>query len=439
MSKFVRRPADGYSVNPLAFNFLSECSAARPEIDMTSTISISSPSQSVMDVISQIDLVREYQEPLLKETSRGNPETLREIAEFFSRNGIRCDEHNVSMSEHGILSSISKAYNMLGLESSDKVIIPTPTFGYYFKQLQDSRINFEIMPTKKENNFAIDPIELEERIDRTGARVLLLCYPNNPTGAILTRENAEAIAEVVKRRGVFVISDEVFIKNNLSGDNRHCSIASIDGMLEQSLTLTSISKMMGIPSVRTAICLGSSEVVNFFAKLGGYQESDQKIISTALKPTEENLQYLETDRQKYLSNIALIKDRVSDLNHRLRSQFPEDGEDKIFVKPFIENPEAGNVYLLDFSGLKGKMHDRSVMNTGLDVAKWLLKEASVGTVPGECYAFDEKEMLIRIALGHPQEEINKAFDNMCEAITKIQVAPRHLPNSSSKDSHEAII
>jgi len=57
----------------------------------------------------------------------------------------------------------------------------------------------------------------------------------------------------------------------------------------------------------------------------------------------------------------------------------------------------------------------------------------------QCYAFDEKEMLIRIALGHPQEEINKAFDNMCEAITKIQVAPRHLPNSSSKDSHEAII
>ena len=425
-------------VNSSAFTFLSECSKQSPEIDMTSSISISPPPNSFAKRISSDDLIYGISRNLSKGLSSGDPESLDSVKRFFNKYGVACNQNNVSLNP-GILASVAKTYDILGLKKSGKVIVPTPTFGYYFQQFKDEGVDFEILPTKKEDNFLIDADRLDSLIGETKAKTLLLCYPNNPTGVALPKHNAEAIANIAKKRDIFVISDEVFIGNNLLDRDKHCPIASIDGMLERSLTLTSISKMMGSPNIRTGICVGPERIVSRFKLLGGYPALDQKIITTALEETEENSQYLENDRQKYLSNIALIKDRVSDLNNRLRSKFPEDGEDKIFVKPFIENPEAGNVYLLDFSGLKGKMHDRSVMNTGLDVAKWLLKEASVGTVPGECYAFDEKEMLVRIALGHPQEEINKAFDNRCEAVTKIHLAPKHLPKVSSNDSRDITI
>ena len=71
------------------------------------------------------------------------------------------------------------------------------------------------------------------------------------------------------------------------------------------------------------------------------------------------------------------------MNQGLKNLFKED---KVYVKPYIDNPEAGNVYLLDFSGLKGKAReDGSILRTGLDVARFILKNAEVAMVPGECF------------------------------------------------------
>ncbi len=121
---------------------------------------------------------------------------------------------------------------------------------------------------------------------------------------------------------------------------------------------------------------------------------------------------------------------MRELNQKFSYQF---GEEKIYVKPFITNPDSTNVYLLDFSGLRGKEYNNKPMDKGLDVAEWLLEEALIGTVPGECFFFDEKEMLLRVALNHTSREFEMAFDSAIEAVKKIQnitpIGSKFEPNS----------
>lgn len=414
------------------FKFLKKCSKANPEIDMTSAISVSPPPSEIMNKISSL-VYQDMTKDLPKGFSGGDKETLIITRNFFRRCGISCNIDNVSM-HSGILPSISKTYQVLEKKLGKiKVITPTPTFGYYFQQFKDEKIEFETFTTKKEDSFLISPEKLESKIKETESNVLLLCYPNNPTGAYLTKNNAEEIASVIKRNNIFVISDEVFIKNKLSNKDHH-SIASIDGILEQSLTLTSASKMMGIPRLRAGVCVGAKEIISEFAIFQGYSSIDQGMLSIALNDSEENTQYLNNDKQKYLSNIDLIKDRIEGLNNVISNQFLDEEKNKIFVKPFIEYPDYSNVYLINFSGLKNKMHGQKIIRTGLDISEWLLQEASVAVVPGECFAFDEEEMLVRIALGHPAEEINRAFDNICHAVEKLRMLPKHFPIENTTTS-----
>lgn len=224
---------------------------------------------------------------------------------------------------------------------------------------------------------------------------------------------------------VFVISDEVFIGNSLS-QKRHFPIAAVPGMLDQSITFSNITKMMGAP-IRTSFCVGNEELVGVFAKLGGYPKIDQMVIAAALEDSKENQDFFEENRQKYLGNIALIKSKSAELNQKFCEIFDEEklGEEA-FAKPYIESPEAGNVYLLDFSGLRGKIYKGKKIESDVDVAQWLLNEASVGVVPGGCFMFEPEEILVRIALGHQPETLARAFDQMKLAAEKICNYPKEI-------------
>lgn len=415
--------------NKIAFNFLSRGHNAA--INMTSAIPISPAPERILK--SYTIETSEYKPDfsyLARGMSRGENFALEAVANYFRSKGIKCNASNVSFN-YGIIPTISKIYQILGLNRQGKVLVPTPTFGYYFQQLADNEIEFQALSTRKENGFLIDPENLEKTLkSNQEIKALILCYPNNPTGVVMTEQNARDIAFLCKKYEIFVISDEIFINNPLS-DRKHFSIAATSPeMLEQSITLTSPSKSMGFPALRLAICAGSSEIIERFSILGGYPVIDQRMITSAIENNEENSKYLEENRQKYLSNINFVKTKISSLNEKLQEQFDEKRD---FVKPFIENPEAGNVYLIDFSGLRGKIYQDKPLESGLDIAEFILEEASVATVPGECSMFEGSEMLIRIALGHTQHEIEKAFDNIETSLVKIKNIGKS-PESSNASS-----
>lgn len=407
-----------YSVYREAFNFLRMCDES--QFNMTSIDAISEAPRAVSDLISTVGSVGYSQ---IRGKSKGEPELLGVCTEFFKNDRrIECAAENVSLNWH-ITDCIEKTYKHLRLlRDGKKVLVPTPTFGYYFEQLASSDISFETIATRPENGFLLDRESLEEAIINSGAKVLLLCYPNNPTGVVMTQENAEMIAEIARIHDIFIISDEAFVRNNLT-EKKHVSIASIPGMLERSLTITSSAKSVGIPyGARLGFCVGPEAIVTQFAELGGFPPRQfQMAIAESLKDNEENLSYSEENKAKYFSNINLVKEKLVTINQIFGHQLEEE---KSYVRPYIETPETGGPYLLDFSALRGKNYKGKTLSTGLDIAKWLLNEASVGVVPGECFCFDENDMLVRIAVSLPAEEIVRAFDSITSVVQTIQNPPK---------------
>lgn len=419
-----------YPVNQEAFDFLDKC--RQSSIDMTSIrpphaikSNIPLPTE-VMKALTEVNFDDFLEDDGI---SRGEDSTLEACTNFFNRNGIICSKESVSLSG-GILDGLKHVYKKIRLNRDNKILIPTPTFGYYFKQFKDENIGFEILPTTLENNFLPNLDELEEALSKSDIKALLLCYPNNPTGAILTEEHARNIADIAKRHGVFVISDEAFINNSIS-DQKHFSIAAVEGMVDHSFTITSAAKSIFMGE-KTAFCVSKPDMLIGLEKLGGYPtKRTQRVLTAAIEGTPENAEYFEACKSYYHSNISLIKDRCEEINKKLQEQFEEN---LTYVKPYIENPQIGGPYLLDFSGLRGKSFNEKIMNTGLDIAKWLLEEAKVGTVPGECFLLDERTMTVRIAINSTPQELNLAFDKISEASEKItapSIAPRSPKYSSA--------
>jgi aspartate/methionine/tyrosine aminotransferase len=190
---------------------------------------------------------------------------------------------------------------------------------------------------------------------------------------------------------------------------------------------------MGMSGLGICFCAGEKDIISKLGKLGGHKELSQKFLVAAIENTQENHNYLDKCRKHYLKNIEVIEKKLNDLNKAFWKQFKEK---KTFVEAFIENPDATNVYLLDFSGLRGKKYKEQVLETGLDVAQWLLK-AKVMTVPGECFLFEDSQMLVRIALNHPKQTIEKAFENIISATREIHNFSENLhPKSCEKLNEE---
>jgi aspartate/methionine/tyrosine aminotransferase len=416
-----------------AFQFLPKCSDSK--FDFTSAEAIH-PKNGILPPRKALNLMKggaQEDEPFdfdsfseVHGTSKGEDFLISECKNFFKRQGIACQTENISLTSN-ILSALKEVLITVVPADSRKILVPTPTFGYYFQQFKDLKIEAETLPTLAENGFLPNPAELEEALIRSGAKVLLLCYPNNPTGAVMTEECAHAIAEIAHKHDVFVISDEAFLNNSLS-EKKHFPIAAVEGMLDRSFTVTSIAKSMFIGQ-KTGFCVSRPEIADSFALLGGYPtKHSQKIIAAAIEDSPENQEYLEKCRQHYLGNIGLVEKKLSELNTAFCAQFAEE---KTYTKPLFSMPDATNVYLLDFSGLRGKKYGEKTLETGLDIAEWLLKEVSIGTVPGECFLFNDSEMLVRMALNDSPQKIEMAFNALIEKVPTISQPLQFQTPSSS--------
>lgn len=134
----------------------------------------------------------------------------------------------------------------------DEVIIPQPSFVCYEPLTEMAGATPVLMDTKVENEFRIVPEDLEKAItDKT--KLLILPYPNNPTGGIMEKKDLEAIAEVIKKHDLMVLSDEIYAELTYTKE-KHTSIASIDGMYERTIVVNGFSKTYANDRLETWLC-----------------------------------------------------------------------------------------------------------------------------------------------------------------------------------------
>ena len=150
----------------------------------------------------------------------------------------------------------------------DEVLIPEPSFVYY-KPLTVMAGGVPVtIETKEENDFRLMPEQLAEKItDKT--KLLILPYPNNPTGAVMSKADLEAIAEVLKGTDILVLSDEIYGELRYSGEP-HIPFSAIDGMYDRTVVVNGFSKAYAMTGWRLGYALGPKEIIKLMTKIHQY-------------------------------------------------------------------------------------------------------------------------------------------------------------------------
>ena len=200
--------------------------------------------------------------------NRGFMELRQEIANYYERRfGIPYDAKNQTLVTVGGSEAIDLVFRTL-VQQGDEVIIPEPSFVCYEPLAVMAGGTPVIIKTKNEDNFRLKAKDLEAAITPK-SKLLVLPFPNNPTGAIMERKDLEEIAEVVLRHDLLVLSDEIYSELTYGGKS-HVSIASLDNMYERTIVINGFSKSYAMTGWRLGYALGPAPLIAQMTKLHQY-------------------------------------------------------------------------------------------------------------------------------------------------------------------------
>ncbi len=278
------------------------------------------------------------------------------------------------------------------VEKGDEVLIPQPAFVCYDPLTYMAGGKPVFIETKAENNFRLTKEELENAItDKT--KLLVLPFPNNPTGAIMERKDLEEIAEVIIKHDLLVLSDEIYGELTY-GKNRHVSIAEIDGMKERTVIVSGFSKAYAMTGWRLGYLLGPEPIIEQILKLHQYG-----IMSS---PTTAQYAAIEALRNGD-DDVAIMRK-----DYDLRRRLIVGGLNEIGLTCF---EPLGAFYTFP-----------CIKSTGLssdEFATRLVKEKRVAVVPGTAFG-DCGEGFVRISYAQSLKNIKTAIKRIAEFVEEVK-------------------
>ncbi len=267
----------------------------------------------------------------------------------------------------------------------DEVIIPMPSYVSYLPCVQLAYGKPVIIDLKEENQFRLTAKELEDAItDKT--KILILPFPNNPTGAIMEKDDLEAIAKVCIEKDIIVVSDEIY--SELTYKEDHVSIASIPGMIERTIVINGFSKAFAMTGWRLGYAAGPEEIIKQMTKI--HQFAIMCAPTTAQYAAVEALKNGDED-------VAEMRESYNQRRRFLLSTFKEMG---------IECFEPYGAFYM-FPNIK------KFGLTSEEFATQLLKAQKVAVVPGTAFG-DCGEGFLRISYAY-------SLDNLKEAMGRIKL------------------
>ena len=324
-------------------------------------------------------------------TSNSGLKELRlEICKYTQKHiGVSYDFNNECLVTVGGSEAIDLAMRSM-IESGDEVIVPEPSYVAYTPTIILAGGKPVIINLKEENEFRLTKEELEEKItDKT--KILVLPFPNNPTGAIMEYDDLKDIAEVCIKHDIMVVSDEIY--SALTYKGKHISIASIDGMKERCIMITGFSKAFSMTGWRLGYACGPKEVIKQMTKI------HQFCIMCA--PT--NSQYAAIEALKNGEDDVLKMREAYDERRRfLINEFKNMGID--CFEPY------GAFYVFPNIKKFGLSSD--------EFATKLLEEEHVVVVPGTAFG-DCGEGFLRISYAYSIESLKKALERIKKFIEKL--------------------
>ncbi len=324
-------------------------------------------------------------------SNAGTIDLRRAIAEYLERRfALRYNaEHEVIVTVGGS-EAIDLAFRAL-INPGDEVIVPTPSFVCYGPLAELCHGKPVYIETKAKDNFKLTAEDLRAAITpRT--KLLVLPFPNNPTGAIMTREDLESIAAVLRNTNIMVLSDEIY--GELTYGRRHISVASIDGMAERTIIASGFSKAYAMTGWRMGYLAAPAELARQMLKIHQYAvmcapTTSQFAAIEAMRNGDEDIEYMAAEynrRRRYI---------VKGLRKMGLPCFEPEGAFYVF-------PEIGAL------GLSSE-----------EFCERLLSESGVAIVPGTAFGAGG-EGFARISYAYSVKHITEALDRMEKFIQTLR-------------------
>lgn len=202
-------------------------------------------------------------------TSNWGMEALRtEICRFMKRKyNLSYDPHDEVLVTVGGSEAIDIAVRTI-IKPGDEVLIPQPSFVCYEPIVQLAGGTPVIIELKDEDNFVLKPEQIKEKVTEK-TKAIVLPYPCNPTGAIMTKEDLLAIKDVIIKNDLLIISDEIYAELTF-GEHRHVSVAEIEGLRERTILVSGFSKTYSMTGWRLGFACGPAPLLALMTKLHQY-------------------------------------------------------------------------------------------------------------------------------------------------------------------------
>lgn len=272
----------------------------------------------------------------------------------------------------------------------DEVIIPEPCYVSYKPCAVLAGATPVIIDLKAENNFKLTAKELLDAITEK-TKVLILTFPNNPTGAVMELKDLEEIAKVVKEKNIYVLSDEIYAE--LTYKSKHHSIAEIDGMKERTILINGFSKAYAMTGWRLGFACADSEIIKQMTKIHQFAIMCAPTIS----------QYAAIEALKNGDDdIDMMREAYNERRNFLLNSFKEMGIP--CFEPF------GAFYVFPCIKKYGMSSEEFAMK--------FLDEENVAVVPGTAFG-DSGEGFLRISYAYSIENLRVAMEKLKKFVTKL--------------------
>lgn len=282
------------------------------------------------------------------------------------------------------------------VDPGDEVLIPQPSYVSYEPCAILANATPVIINLKAENEFRLTAEELRENItDKT--KILILPFPNNPTGAIMEKKDLEAIAEVIIEKDLYVISDEIY--SELSYKDEHVSIVSLPGMQERTILINGFSKAYAMTGWRLGYACGPKAIIEQMTKIHQF--------AIMCAPTTSQYAAVEALRNGD-EDVAMMRESYNQRRRFLLHAFEEMG------LPCFEPYGAFYVFpcIKEF-GMSSE-----------EFATRFLQEEKVAVVPGTAFG-DSGEGFLRISYAYSLENLKEAIGRLARFVARLKEEKRN--------------
>jgi aspartate aminotransferase len=329
--------------------------------------------------------------------ANGTPELRAAVSRFYEKTyGIRYSAEQVLISS-GAKHSLHNALAAL-VGPGDEVIIPTPYWVSYSDLVQMTGASYVLVPTKLEDGFKMTPGQLRSAITPR-SKVLMLNSPCNPTGAVYSRAELEALADVVMPSNLVVISDEIYEKL-VFGDARATCFATLrPGLEERTFTISGASKSYAMTGWRMGWACGPAHVIKAMGNVQSQQTGCPCSVSQAatLAALEGDQTCVEQMRREFEVRRDLVCDRLAKLPG---------------VRSF--RPEGAFYVFFDVSAHFGRSLGGKSVTDSTSFSLAALETAHVNVVPGVAFG---AEGFVRLSYAASREQLQGGLDGLERLLT----------------------